>query len=283
MSVRYLQVRRLQRSVVATVDVNPMVLGVGAPSEAQRLVTGIYDLRLIDGAPVDVYVVAGFASGDPGPLALIGAPSSAAPVKDTHDRSGVYWLGAIPPIWLSASVTQAYRRPHEVGTFAVVGSWALPPVIGKRYLGGDYGVARRFQLTLTNVTDQPGTIYFYVAPSLAGATTSIIFDGDGIGADGRATPFETVCLQASSNAQTFAERYLLRAFVVPPTRGGPPVVITGDYMTDGGSTYPVELGLALDAPAPLPAKSMCTAAPSPAPLVSPAPNPTPLATPSPAR
>ncbi len=267
MSVRFLQVRRLQRTVVATIDANPMVLDVGGASEAHRLVTGIYDLRLIDGGPVDVYLVAGFASGDPGPLALIGAPSSPPPVKDGHDRAGVYPLGAIPPIWLSASITQAYRRPHEIGTFAVVGSWALPPTTGVRYLGGDYGVTRRFQLTMTNATDQPGTIYFYLAPSLAGATTSILFDGDGVTADGRAKAFETVCLQASSAAATFAERYVLRAFVIPPTRGGPPVVVTGDYMTDGGSTYPVELGLTLDPPPTPPPKPMCTAPPAvPSPL-----------------
>jgi hypothetical protein len=285
MSVRFLQVRRLQRSVVAAIDTNPMVLGIGARSEAQRLVTGIFDLRLIDGAPVDVYVVAGFASGDPGPVALIAAAPAAAPVKDGHDRSGVYPLGAIPPISLSASITQAYRRPHEVGTFAVVGSWALPPMSGKRYLGGDYGVARRFQLTMTNATDQSGTIYFYLAPSLAGATTSIIFDGDGLTADGRAKVFETVCLQASSGAPTFADRYLLRAFVIPPTGGGTPEVVTGDYMTDGGSTYPAELGLSLDLPATLPPRPMCTPSPGPVPASSAAPAApvaTPLAAPSPA-
>ncbi len=279
MSVRFLQVRRLQRSAVAAVDANPMVLAIGGASEARRLVTGIFDLRLLDGAPVDVYLVAGFAAGDPTPVALIGAPPSAAPQKDGHDRAGVYPLGPIPPISLSASITAAYRRPHEVGTFATVGSWALPPTLGRRYLGGDYGVARRFMLTMTNVTDQPGTIYLYVAPSAAGATTSLIFDGDGLTADGRAKAFETVCLQASSAAPAFSERYLLRAFVVPPTNGGPPLVVNGDYMTDGGSTYPVELGLSLDRPLPLPSKPMCVASPSPAPAST--PPPAPPVTPSP--
>jgi hypothetical protein len=264
MSVRFLQVRRLQRSVVATIDADPMVLDIGGPSEAQRLVTGIFDLRLVDGAPVDVYVVAGFASGDPGPAALIAVPPATTPVKDTHDRSGVYPLAAIPPILLSAGITPDYPRPHADGTFALVGSWSLPPTIGKRYLGGDYGVVRRFQLTMTNVTEQPATIYFYVAPSLAGATTSIIFDGDGLTPDGRAKTVETVCLQASSAAPAFSQRYLLRAFTIPPTRGGAPVAVSGDYMTDGGSTYPVELGLSLDAPATPPPKSMCTSTPSPA-------------------
>lgn len=283
MTVRYLQARRLGRSTIATVDADPVVIEIGSRSEAQRLVTAIYDLRLLDGDAIDVFVVAGFASGDPTPLALIAAPPALPIVQDLHDRSGVYPLDALGPIMLSAAVTDGkYRRPAAIGTSAVVGAWAVPPIVGKRYLGGDYGVVRPFRLTMTNATDQPGTIYFYVAPSGGGATTSILFDGDGLTADGKPKIVEPPCLVGSKTAPAFTDRYLLRPFTIAPTRGGAPVVVTGEFMTDGGSTYPAELGLALDPPLPLPANSMCVATPTPAPIpASPFPSPSPAPSASP--
>jgi hypothetical protein len=84
----------------------------------------------------------------------------------------------------------------------------------------------------------------------------------------------------SKTAPAFTDRYLLRPFAIAPTRGGAPVVITGEFMTDGGSTYPAELGLMLDPPLPLPAKTMCVSSPTPAPIpASPSPSPAPSASP----
>jgi hypothetical protein len=272
LTVHYLQARRTQQSVIATLDADPVLLEIGNPSKAAEVLSGIYDFRLIDGGPVDVVLVAGFDSGDPDPVALIDAPP---PAKDTSDRAGVYPLGAVAPIMLSASILDAKyskdpRYSKSPGMFAVVGLWAMPPVAGKRYLGGDYGLVRPFRLTMTNVTDQPGTIYLYEAPSKGGGTITLFFDG------GLPTVFERpVCLQAPQDAPAFRDRYLLKAFTIPPTRGGAAVIVTGEYMTDGGSSYPVELGLSLDTPLPLPPpKTMCVgSSPSPAPSASPTPAP----------
>ncbi len=277
LTVRYLLARSVQQSVIATLDADPVVLEVGNAGEAQQLLTGLYDLRLIDGGPVDVAVVAGFDSGDPGVVTLVDAPPTTPPDKDLHDRAGVYPLDAVAPIALSASILDPkYRLSTAIGMSVRVGGWAVPPIAGKRYLGGDYGVVRQFRITLTNATDQPGAIYLYVAPSKAGSTTTMLFDGN----PPQVVLSTALCLQGAQNAPAFDTKYLLKTFTVPPTRGGAPVVVTGQFMTDGGSSYPAELGLALDPPLPLPPKTMCVSpSPTPAPLPSPSPAPGPPASP----
>lgn len=268
MSVRFLQVHREQRSFVATIDQTPLVLGIGGISKRQQLVTGIYDLGLIDGSPVDVYVVVGEASASPNVDSVV---PQVVLDKDGHSRSGVYPLDAIPPIVLSASITRDFRVPHQTGTFTTLGAWALPPIVGVRNLGGDYGIVRSVRLTMTNATDLPGTVYLYVAPSAPGATTSILFDQDGLDADGTPKVTSLACLQGLRDVIPSSERYLLRAFTVEPTQGGLPLVVTGDYMTDGGSTYPMEMGLTLEPP--LAPRPMCTPAPAATPVGSPSPTP----------
>lgn len=277
LTVRYLLARSAQQSVIATLDADPVVLEVGNAGEAQQLLTGLYDLRLIDGGPVEVVVVAGFDSGDPGVVTLVDAPPTAPPDKDQHDRSGVYPLDAVAPIALSASILDPkYRLATANGMSVRVGGWAVPPIVGKRYLGGDYGVVRPFRITLTNATAAPGAIYLYVAPSQAGSTTTILFDGN----PPQVVLAAPLCLQGAPNAPALDTKYVLKTFIVPPTQGGAPMVITGQFMTDGGSSYPAELGLALDPPLPLPPKTMCvSASPSPAPLPSAAPAPAPSASP----
>ena len=145
---------------------------------------------------------------------------------------------------LSASIGVQFSTPPD-GTSASVGTWAVPPIIGKRYLVGDYGIVRPLRITLTNVSQSDGAIYFYEVPSPHGATTTVFFDGE-------PTPVELPCLKTSQERPV---RYLIRKFTVPP--GGTPLVVTGEYMTDGGSEYPVEMGLSTDAPLDPPVKSNC--------------------------
>jgi hypothetical protein len=123
---------------------------------------------------------------------------------------------------------------------------------------------------MTNATDQSGTISLYEAPSINGATTTLLFDGN------PPDLLETPCLQGARDAPAFRDRYLLKAFTIAPTGGGPPVIVTGEYMTDGGSSYPIALGLTVEPTLPLPARPMCTgAAASPAPAASPLPSASP--------
>jgi hypothetical protein len=247
-TVRYLRARRTQQSVMAAISASdPVVLEVGDPTtDVPRVVSAIYDLRLVDGDPADVIVVAGSDSGDP--RAFIQDVPPAA-FEDTHFRTGVYPLDAEAPLMLSASIGVLFGTPPG-GTSATVGSWAVPPIVGKRYLIGDYGVVRPLRITLTNVSTQVGTVYFYERPSPQGATMTVFFDGE-------PAPVELPCLQVPRDAPV---RYLIRKFTVPP--GGTPLVVTGEYMTEGGSAYPVDLGLSLDAPLDPPAKSTCSPASS---------------------
>jgi hypothetical protein len=65
-----------------------------------------------------------------------------------------------------------------------------------------------------------------------------------------------------------AERYLVRAFSVPANSDER---VTGDYMTDGGSTYPLTFGLMTspDGCFPKAAPAVPAAAPSPGPSRAP--------------
>jgi hypothetical protein len=145
---------------------------------------------------------------------------------------------------LAASIGVQFATPSN-GTSETVGTWAVPPIVGKRYLIGDYGVVRPLRITLTNVSSNAGTLYFYEMPSTHGVTTTVFFDGE-------PAPVELPCLRAPKEAPA---RYLIRKFTVPP--GGSPIVVTGEYMTDGGSEYPVEMSLSANPPLDAPAKGNC--------------------------
>ncbi len=241
-SVRYLGARRTQQSVVDTVTAgDPDVIEIGQPASATAtVVSGIFDLRLIDGDPTDVAVIAASPSDDPRSF----GQDAQAGFEDSHFRAGVYPLFAEPPLMFSASVGVQFATPPN-GTSVTVGTWAVPPIVGKRYLIGDYGVVRSLRITLTNVSASAGTLYFYEMPSTHGVTTTVFFDGE-------VAPVELPCLRAPKETPA---RYLIRKFTVPP--GGSPLVVTGEYMTDGGSEYPVEIGLSAAPPLDPPVKGNC--------------------------
>lgn len=241
-TLRYLLARRSQQSIVTTVSSgDPLFVQVAQPTtDVPRVVTAIYDMRLLDGDPADVLVAAARAGDDPRSF-LEEQPQPA--LEDKHLRTGVYPLGAMPALMLSASIGMQFDTPPD-GTSTRVGSWAVPPIVGKRYLIGDYGVVRPLSVTLTNVSSGAGWVYLYETPSRQGATTTVLFDDE-------QAAIELPCLQAPG-------RYLIRKFSVPP--GGTPLVVTGTFMTDGGSEYPIELGLSLDPPIDPPENHICTPA-----------------------
>jgi hypothetical protein len=115
-------------------------------------------------------------------------------------------------------------------------------------------------LELSNPGDAPQDVYLYEQAEGGTATTTIWFAGD-------PRPTEIPCVRSTTN------RYLVKAFALAP---GERRTVTGEYMTDGTSSFPLAFGLTSAAPSPPPgpySPDACnprTPPPSPAPSQVPA-------------
>ena len=157
---------------------------------------------------------------------------------DGHGRRGEYGLVAVPPLALSYVVGGGEPIPFAVG-YPVVPN--LFP--GGRALGGDYGVLRAVALRLTNPSSIPQSVSLYEMlgnTGGGGTTTTIWFTGD-------AAPTQVACIR------TMQKRYLVKEFTLGP---GEIRTVTGEYMTDGTSSFPLFFGLTRTVP-PVPEPHAC--------------------------
>ncbi len=226
------------------------------------LVAGALDFALTDGSPVRVSVLA--LSPATELATLLGTQELPS---DGKQRRGVYDIAQPFSLALAYAVGGPEPTPVTVGA-------GDPPIpsqrAGGRALAGDYGILRNVRLALTNPTQAPAIVYLYEKPIGYPVTTTIDFTGDSV-------PTRLQCAKQP-------ERYLVRAFDVPADGN---VTITGSYMTDGGSTYPLDFGLTSTPPSPLPvsmtAPDGCFPKPAAAaPSSTPSPPPPPTSTPVPA-
>ncbi|MBC5801161.1 MAG: hypothetical protein GIX03_10850 [Candidatus Eremiobacteraeota bacterium] len=225
------------------------------------LIAGALDLALTDGSPVRVSVVA--LSPEAQLATLLGSDEL---LSDGKQRRGSYDIAQ--PLVLALAYAAGAPDPPAV----TVGG-GDPPIPnlrpGGRSLAGDYGVLRNVNLSITNPTQAPATVYLYEKPIGYPVTTTINFTGD-------PSPTRLQCAKQP-------ERYLVRAFNVPANGNA---TISGTYMTDGGSTYPLDFGLTSTPPSPLPvsmtAPDGCFPKPAGAAPYSPVPatSPTPLPAPT---
>jgi hypothetical protein len=250
-TVRYLLERAPQESVVLAVAPGaPAIVPLGAgPMLAGQLIAAIDDLRVVDGGPVNVMVVAAGIGVDP--ATLLTQPEHPS---DGHFRRGEFSLANVPPLALSyaagapepATVTFGFRYDAN-GRAAFPNLRAdIVAAAGQRApLAGDYGVLRTVALTLANPTATPQSVYLYEQPGASGGvTTTMWFDGD-------AAPTEVRCVSDP------AQRYLVKAFDVAP---GQTLNVSGAYMTDGTSFLPISFGLSATQPPVAPANG-CGAKP----------------------
>jgi hypothetical protein len=226
-SARFLVAHALAESIL--LDVTPGVplevpLGTLQPGD---LIEAIDDLRVVAGGAVTVAVVS--AATDASLTSLAGGPELAG---DSHDRRGVYALTDIAPIDLSLAVGGPEPDPVSVGITPLADQEP-----GGRVLAGDYGITRRFALHLANPTADAQTVYLWERTlGGGGATATLLFDGED-------TPTLVPCVSDAVQPR------LVRAFPLAP---GATNVINGTYMTDGASSYPIEFGLTLTPPLPVP-------------------------------
>jgi hypothetical protein len=245
-TARYLLERNSQQSFVATVSAQaPYLFPLASFTQPNELIDAIYDLRVLDGGPVQAVVVA--ASGETDPDGLLAQPELAG---DGHGRRGEFALTGIPPLALTYVAGTPEPPPFTVG-YPVFPN--LRP--DGRALGGDYGVLRQVALQLSNpaTSTQNISLYEMLGNTAGGTTTTMWFDGD-------AAPTEVPCVRLSG------QRYLVKTFTLAP---GETRTVNGVYMTDGTSSFPLSFGLTSTTP-PAPGPNACSAHP-PAPS-SPAPS-----------
>ena len=203
--------RASQESFVAPLlPATPYLLPLGAGAMLPgTLINAIYDLRVLDGAPVNVLVVA--ASNGVDPATLLSQPEHST---DAHYRRGEFSLANVPPLALSYTAGAPDPPPFAVGVrYYANGQPAFPnlrpgdvAVAGQRApLAGDYGVLRNVTLQFANPTPSPQNVYFYEQPGATGGgvTTTMWFTGD-------AAPTQVRCVSDPS------QRYLVKGFGLAP-------------------------------------------------------------------
>lgn len=243
-------------------------VGPGAPYVADRFapmnrldgVAGNVGIRVLSGAPVTVTVV----TTPPGGLSDAQLPAALALPQlpdDGHHRTGIFSLVNY------ATDTIAYTAPGpdastQYGAHtppaASDPSQSLPT--GHDY--GDYGVLHTLDFDIDNPLDDAQTLYLYERPLGGAVRSSFLVNGALV---------QLGCARVS-------ERYQIGDPIVVQPHGKVQVPVL--TMTDGGSNYPLEVGLSAAAPSPtvppINAPEGCFPKPQPA-----APQTTPPASPSP--
>ena len=249
-TLQYLLERATQESIVVPiVPGTPYLQQIGfrtlAPGE---LVAAIFDLRVLGGGPVEVAVVA--VSASDAPAAHLDDDAHAG---DGHGRRGEFALQGVPPLALTYAAGDPDPEPFSIGNAPIPN---LRP--GGRPLGGDYGALRAVSLQLSNPGATPQDVYFYERVVGGPATTTIWFTGD-------PQPTEMPCMRPGPN------RYLVKAFTLGANETR---AVTGEYMTDGSSSFPLDFGLTSVPPSPPPdpySPDTCNPRPQPSPAPSPSP------------
>ena len=192
------------------------------PMTTRQGVAGSVDVRVLSGEPVTVTVLAASPGIDPRSLL------AAAPLPgDGHQRNGVFRLTGFGSDALTYAVGGADAK-LVIGDRDPTPPSADPNASGHDY--GDYGVAHRVDLTLSNPTDTAATAYLYFRPIAGIARASFLVNGSLV---------ELGCVRQPVP-------YQIAALTLPPGQTHAAL----ETMTDGGSFYPVEVGVTATPPAP---------------------------------
>ncbi len=184
---------------------------------------GMLGLQVLQGGPVTVTVLAVPEGTDP--LSMLVAPAVAG---DGHHRTGAFSILNFG----TQSLAYAAGGPDVK---AVYGDRDVsPPPVDPNAPGrdyGDYGVLHTFLFSLSNPTSAPVTAYLYERPLGGIVRSSFVVDGnlDQVGCVRLPVPYE------------------ISAFVLAPGSRYQSTVTT---MTDGGSNYPLEIGITATPPQP---------------------------------
>lgn len=188
-------------------------------------VAGNVDLRVVSGGSVEVAVLSVPPDATPLQIAqLFGQPRLPG---DGHHRTGVFAIGSG---YGDRTLAYAVGGPDASTVYGAGSPPSLAPQADWHDYGG-YGVLHRIVFELSNPTPQPATIYLYERPLGGVVRSSFLVDG---------TLHEVGCARVS-------DRYEIAALALDPGQNLTSTVLT---MTDGGSSYPLEIGASTTVPLP---------------------------------
>lgn len=259
---KFLTVKPVGEGTIAEVRPDVPYVLADVPMAPLQGVAGNLDLRVLSGGPVVVTVLA--VAPGLSPLAMLDDPPLPG---DGHHRTGTFALGGFGDATLTyaaggpdASLTLGDRDPSVPNV--------NPTAPGHDY--GDYGVLHDVTLNLSNPTAASAQAYLYLKPLAGPVRGSFLVNGQLVVLGCVRAPFP----------------YLIAPFTLAP---GATSVATVQTMTDGGSFFPVDMGVTGSPPVPVAppigAPDGCfpkrqNVGPTPSPLVTPATTVPPAATPS---
>jgi hypothetical protein len=234
-TMSYLARRAQHEAVRAHVTPDaPLILRLNARAmPARTLVTGIYDIVVAAGDAVRVTVVS--ASGDANPVALINGKLEPT---DGHARRGEYDLTAVKPLALSFIAGQPHESALPAGGGGADGE-LMQLAADYPALHGEFGVLRTIALHLQNPTPSAQKVTLYATPVNGPDTVTLWFSGD-------AAPTEI------GRIPDPAVRTAIRQFTLAP---GSAQDVSAQFMADGSSWFPLELGLTSGTTTPPPANA----------------------------
>jgi len=195
-------------------------------------VADVADFRVVSGSAVTITVLA--ASPGVVPATLLGGPQLPG---DGKGRTGTFSLASYGTQTIDytvggqdASTTIGDREPSVPKTD--------PAIPGADF--GDYGVMFNLTLIAHNPSDTSQTVYIYEAPRGGPVRASYLLDNQSV-------PTELGCGTSPPSATSAPRRYLIGQFDVGPRSTQTHLIRT---MTDGGSNYPLEIGLSSQPPQP---------------------------------
>lgn len=249
----YLMMQPRNEGIV--VDVPPGSPYVMRDFSMRRLdgVAGNVGIRIIGSGAVDVAVLS--VNPSDGPAEMMAMMNGPRLPGDGHNRTGVFDLSRFP----EAANTLAYTAGADDASVtygAHTPPSAAPNQTGHDY--GEYGVLRSIDFALTNPSAQPATVYLFERPMGGAVRSSFLVDGSLV---------QLGCARVS-------ERYQIVPLALNPNSTRRVNVLT---MTDGGSNYPLEVGVT--AIPPLPQTPPISAANGCFPKPQSEPSPSPSATP----
>lgn len=190
---------------------------------------GSIGFRVLSGGAVQATVLALPSNADPTQLA--GYLDQPQLPDDGHHRTGAFRIvGADGAAYGSEVIVYTVGGPDASTQY---GATSPPPAdssSGHDY--GDYGVVRRMTFDLSNPTAEPVTLYLYERPMGGPVRSSFIVDG---------TLVQPGCARVP-------DRYQIGQPLSLASRTNAQVTV--ETMTDGGSNYPLEVGVTATPPQP---------------------------------
>ncbi len=220
-----LQMQPRNEGVVVRIGVAQPFIVNDLPISTRQVVAGNIDVRVLSGGPVDVIVLSAAPGADP--ATLLDGPLLP---RDGHHRTGVF------SILNAGTQTLAYVAGGPDASATYGNRQSAPPNVelgsdGTDY--GDYGVVQTLLFSISNPTAQTVTAYLFERPLGGVVRSSFLVDG---------VLHEVGCVRDSH------QRYGIAAFELAPGTRYQLQVLT---MPDGGSNYPLEVGLTATPPQPI--------------------------------